>query len=96
VTFILVGVYVRQSLVTPLKRACVYFGWPQTLSGREALMALYAGDGKSIVLHSAQTLVIHQAQDSRVVIIEHEAPSELSRSAMTARTQASTGVSKSK
>jgi hypothetical protein len=26
-------------------------GWPQTLSGRDALMALYAGYGNNIVLH---------------------------------------------
>jgi uncharacterized protein len=28
-------------------------GWPQTLRGRDALMALYAGYGNNIVLHGA-------------------------------------------
>jgi uncharacterized protein len=31
-------------------------GWPQTLSGRDALMALYAGYGNNIVLHGADGL----------------------------------------
>jgi ketosteroid isomerase-like protein len=47
-------------------------GWPQRLNGREALMALYAVYGNSIVLHGADALVIHRSQDPRVVIIEYE------------------------
>jgi hypothetical protein len=31
----------------------IFPGWPQTLNGREALMALYAGYGNNIVLHGA-------------------------------------------
>src|SRR4029453_8600220 len=31
-------------------------GWPQTLRGRDALMALYAGYGNNIVLHGADEL----------------------------------------
>jgi uncharacterized protein len=46
-------------------------GWPQTLRGRDALMALYAGYGHTIVLHGADELVVHRAQDPRVVIIEY-------------------------
>jgi ketosteroid isomerase-like protein len=42
------------------------------LNGREALMALYAGYGNSIVLHGADALVIHRSEDPRVVIIEYE------------------------
>jgi ketosteroid isomerase-like protein len=50
----------------------IFPGWPQTLKGRRALMALYAGYGNSIVLHRADALVIHRSQDPRVVIIEYE------------------------
>jgi uncharacterized protein len=50
----------------------IFPGWPKTLNGREALMALYAGYGNNIVLHGADTLVIHRSQDPRVVIIEYE------------------------
>ena len=47
-------------------------GWPQTLRGRDALMALYAGYGNNIVLHGADELVVHRSQDPRVVIIEYD------------------------
>jgi len=47
-------------------------GWPQTLRGRDALMALYAGYGNNIVLHGADGLVVHRSQDRRVVIIEYD------------------------
>jgi len=50
----------------------IFPGWPQTVHGREALVALYAGYGKSIVLHGADALVTHRSQDPRVVIIEYE------------------------
>jgi uncharacterized protein len=50
----------------------IFPGWPQTVNGREALIALYAGYGKTIVLHGSDTLVIHRSQDPRVVIIEYE------------------------
>jgi len=49
----------------------IFPGWPQTLKGREALMALYAGYGNTIVLHGADALVTHRSQDPRVVIIEY-------------------------
>ena len=47
-------------------------GWPETVRGRDALMALYAGYGNNIVLHSADELVVHRSQDPRVVIIEYD------------------------
>jgi ketosteroid isomerase-like protein len=50
----------------------IFPGWPQTLKGRDALMARYAGYGNNIVLHGADALVIHRSQDPRVVIIEYE------------------------
>jgi uncharacterized protein len=50
----------------------IFPGWPQTVNGRDALMALYAGYGKSIVLHGADALVVHPSQDPRVVIIEYD------------------------
>jgi ketosteroid isomerase-like protein len=47
-------------------------GWPRTIRGRVALMDSYSGYGKSIKLHSADGLVVHRAQDSRVVILEYD------------------------
>src|SRR5207253_1192792 len=47
-------------------------GWPHTLRGRHALMALYASYGDNIVLHGADELVVHRSQDPRVVIIEYD------------------------
>ena len=50
----------------------IFPGWPQTVKGRDALMALYAGYGNNIVLHGSDSLVIHRSQDARVVIIEYK------------------------
>jgi len=47
-------------------------GWPETVRGCGALMALYAGYGNNIVLHGADGLVMHRSQDPRVVIIEYD------------------------
>ncbi|MFC5649740.1 nuclear transport factor 2 family protein [Paenibacillus solisilvae] len=47
-------------------------GWPQTIRGRANLMTQYSGYGDNIRLHSADKLVMHHAQDSRVVILECE------------------------
>ncbi len=47
-------------------------GWPVTIRGRANLMASLAGYGKTIKVHSADALVVHRSQDSRVVILEYE------------------------
>jgi ketosteroid isomerase-like protein len=47
-------------------------GWPSTVRGRDNLIALYSGYGKSIKLHSGGGLVVHPSRDGRVVIIEYE------------------------
>ncbi len=47
-------------------------GWPRRVSGRDALMELYSGYGNNIVLHEADALVVHRAQDPRVVVIEYD------------------------
>jgi len=47
-------------------------GWPQTIRGRSNLMERFSGYGKSIRLHSGNSLVVHRSQDSRVVILEYE------------------------
>jgi uncharacterized protein len=47
-------------------------GWPRTIRGRARLMAQYAGYGDNIRLRSADRLVVHHAEDGRVVIIECE------------------------
>jgi len=50
----------------------VFPGWPASISGRDALMALYAGYGDSMVLHKANALVVHQSQNPCVLILEYE------------------------
>jgi ketosteroid isomerase-like protein len=47
-------------------------GWPVTIRGRANLMASLSGYGKTIKVHSADALVVHRSQDSRVVILEYE------------------------
>lgn len=47
-------------------------GWPVTIQGRANLIASLSGYGKSIRLHSGDALVVHRAQDGRVVILEYE------------------------
>src|SRR5260370_29293283 len=54
-------------------------GWPETVRGRDALMALYAGYGNNIVLHGADELVVHRSQDPRVVIIEYDVHGKIVR-----------------
>src|SRR5580692_7028455 len=57
----------------------IFPGWPRTLNGREALMALYAGYGNNIVLHGADALVVHRSQDPRVVILEYDVHGKIIR-----------------
>jgi uncharacterized protein len=47
-------------------------GWPRTILGRANLMAQFSGYGNNIKLHSADKLVVHCAEDGRVVILEYE------------------------
>jgi ketosteroid isomerase-like protein len=47
-------------------------GWPVTIRGRANLVASLSGYGKTIKVHSADALVVHRSQDSRVVILEYE------------------------
>jgi ketosteroid isomerase-like protein len=47
-------------------------GWPLRVAGRENLIGLYAGYGKSIKLHSGDELVVHPSREGRVVIVEYE------------------------
>ena len=47
-------------------------GWPRVIRGRGNLMASFSGYGKTIKLHAGDSLVVHRAQDSRVVILEYE------------------------
>jgi ketosteroid isomerase-like protein len=50
-----------------------YFpGWPAKIEGRANLMASLSGYGKTIKVHSANALVVHRSEDSRVVILEYE------------------------
>ena len=47
-------------------------GFPRRIEGRDALMALYLGYGDNIVLHRADSLVVHRCDDGRVVVIEYD------------------------
>jgi ketosteroid isomerase-like protein len=47
-------------------------GWPLAIRGRADLIASYSGYGKTINLHSSDTLVAHRSQNNRVVILEYE------------------------
>jgi uncharacterized protein len=58
----------------------IFSGWPQKLDSRDALMALYAGYGNNIILHAADALVVHRAQDGRVVVLEYEVHGRILRS----------------
>ena len=51
-------------------------GWPTTVVGREALMALYAGYGDRMVLHGSGALVVNRSQTPGVVILEYEVRGE--------------------
>jgi uncharacterized protein len=46
---------------------CRFPGYPTKIVGREALMALYAGYGKSMALHGADALVVNISQTPGVV-----------------------------
>jgi len=47
-------------------------GWPREIHGRANLMAAYSGYGRSIRVHSGDSLVVHRSQDDRVVILEYQ------------------------
>ena len=47
-------------------------GWPLKILGRANLMASLSGYGKTIKLHSGNSLVVHRSDDRRVVILEYE------------------------
>jgi ketosteroid isomerase-like protein len=47
-------------------------GWPLTVRGRANLIVSFSNYGKSIRLHSGDSLVVHRSQDSRVVILEYQ------------------------
>jgi uncharacterized protein len=47
-------------------------GWPRKIRGRDNLIALYAGYGRNIRLHSGDSLIVHPADSGRVVTLEYE------------------------
>jgi uncharacterized protein len=57
----------------------VFPGWPRQVNGRAALMALYAGYGDNISLHSADALIVHRCQDARIAILEYEVHGKIIR-----------------
>ena len=47
-------------------------GWPRIIRGRAGLMAQFVGYCDNIALHAADTLIVHRADNGRVVILEYE------------------------
>ena len=47
-------------------------GWPRIIRGRADLMAQFRGYCDNVELQSADNLIVHKADDSRVVVIEYE------------------------
>lgn len=47
-------------------------GWPRVIAGKAALMESFRGYGEHIVIHSADHLTRHTADDGQVVVIEYE------------------------
>lgn len=47
-------------------------GWPRVINGRAELMDRFKGYCDRVELQSADKLIVHKADDSRVVVIEYE------------------------
>ena len=47
-------------------------GWPRVIHGRADLMAQFRGYCDNVELQSADRLIVHKTDDSRVVVIEYE------------------------
>lgn len=47
-------------------------GWPRVINGRAELMDQFKGYCEHVELQSADKLIVHKADDSRVVVIEYE------------------------
>ena len=47
-------------------------GWPRVINGRAELMDQFKGYCEHVELQSADELVVHEAGDRRVVVIEYE------------------------
>jgi len=47
-------------------------GWPRIINGRDALAAAFLGYVDHIALGSADHLVIHRADNGRVIVLEYE------------------------
>jgi ketosteroid isomerase-like protein len=47
-------------------------GWPRIVRGRSALMGQFAAYCANVELRSADKLIVHKANDGRVIVIEYE------------------------
>ncbi len=47
-------------------------GWPRIIDGKAALMESFRGYGEHIVIHAADHLTRHLADDGQIVVIEYE------------------------
>ncbi|MBR1218058.1 nuclear transport factor 2 family protein [Bradyrhizobium sp. U87765 SZCCT0131] len=47
-------------------------GWPRIITGRTDLMAAFKGYVGAVALQATDKLVVHKADDGRVIVIEYE------------------------
>jgi ketosteroid isomerase-like protein len=47
-------------------------GWPEKLTGRENLIAMYAGYGENIKLHKGDELTVHHDEAKSVITLEYQ------------------------
>lgn len=47
-------------------------GWPRVIQGRTNLMSAFQGYVQNVALQSADNLIVHKADESKVVVIEYE------------------------
>ncbi len=47
-------------------------GWPRVIKGRAGVMAAFRGYVDNIALQSADNLIVHKTDGSRVIVIEYE------------------------
>jgi uncharacterized protein len=47
-------------------------GWPRVINGRAELMDRFKGYCEHVELHSADKLIVHEADDGQTIVIEYE------------------------
>ena len=47
-------------------------GWPRVIRGKQDLMQSFQSYGRHIVIHAADHLTLHSADDGKVIVLEYE------------------------